>query len=171
MKENIFKPLGLKNTHYENNHTYLNGLNVPDSYWDVLNVGKPANISKFQQATVVSSKGDDGIVCTAADAVKILKGLMEGRLLKAESIREMLDFVKDEKGNKRYGLGLTYFDLAGIPAYGHGGGGIGAGCGLLYVPSHKIYVFFATNLGVLVEGDLVKKSDDMKNEILATLLQ
>ena len=98
--------------------------------------------------TVVCSKGDDGIVCTTTDAIKFLKGLMEGKLLKPESMQEMLDFVKDEKCNKRYGMGMIYFDLGGITAYGHGGGGIGAGCGLMYIPSHKLYVYFATNIRV-----------------------
>lgn len=96
---------------------------------------------------------------------------MEGYLLSPASMKEMMNFVKDEKGNNRYGMGMIYFDLGGLPAYGHGGGGMGAGCGLLYVPSHKLYVFFSTNLGVFVEGSLVKKADEMKNAILATLLQ
>jgi len=41
---------------------------------------------------------------------------------------------------------MIYFDLGGLPACGHGGGGLGAGCGLLY------------NLGVFVESELVKKN-------------
>jgi D-alanyl-D-alanine carboxypeptidase len=171
IKQNIFKPLGLNNTYYENNHTYLTGLNLPQSYWDVFNNGVPVNITNFQQMTVVCSKGDDGIVSTATDAIKFLKGLMEGKLLKPESMTEMLDFVKDEKGNNRYGMGLTYFDLEGIAAYGHGGGGLGAGCGLIYVPSHKLYVFFSTNLGVFVEGELVKKTGHFRDAILMTILQ
>lgn len=77
IQKNIFKPLGLKNTYYGKGYDYLKGLNVPDSYWDMLNVGRPANITQFQQATVVSSKGDDGIVCTPVDAVLFLKGLMK----------------------------------------------------------------------------------------------
>jgi len=92
-------------------------------------------------------------------------------LLKPESMKEMLDFVKDQKGHNRYGLGVIYFDLGGIPAYGHGGGGIGAGCGLLYIPSHKVYIFIATNLGVVIDCDLSKKADDMKTEVLMALLQ
>jgi len=86
-------------------------------------------------------------------------------------MNEMLDFVKDEKGNKRYGMGMIYFDLEGIPAYGHGGGGIGAGCGLLYIASDQVYDFLSTNLGVLIESDLVIKADALKNAILLTLLQ
>ena len=171
IKKNIFKPLGLTNSYYGNGHDYLKNLNLPESYWDVFNNGIPVNISRFQQSTVVSSKGDDGIVCTTIDAIKFLKGLMEGKLLKPESMKEMFDFVKDEKGNKRYGMGMIYFDLSGITAYGHGGGGVGAGCGLLYIPSHKVYVFFSTNLGVLVDGKLPNKAGEMRDAILATLLK
>ncbi|HRH60264.1 MAG TPA: serine hydrolase domain-containing protein [Chitinophagaceae bacterium] len=171
IKKHIFEPLGLANTYYGLGHDYLNGLHLPESYWDVFNNGKPVNITPFQAETVASSKGDDGIVCTPADAVKFFKGLMEGKLLKPESMKEMFDFVKDEKGHNRYGMGMIYFDLGGLTAYGHGGGGIGAGCVLAYIPSHKIYLFMATNLGVLVESDLAKKADEMKNEILKTLLQ
>ena len=171
IKNNIFKPLGLTNTYYGLGHDYLNGLNLPDSYWDALSVGRPANFTRLQQISVASSKGDDGIVCTPADAVKFLKGLMEGKLLKPESLKEMLDFVKDEKGRNRYGMGMIYFDLGGIPAYGHGGGGIGAGCGLLYIPSHKLYMFIATNLGVLVDCDLSRKADELKTKVLTVLLQ
>jgi D-alanyl-D-alanine carboxypeptidase len=167
----IFKPLALNNTYYGNGHHYLKGLDLPQSYWDIANVERPANFTVLQRASVASSKGDDGIVCTPVDAVKFLKGLMEGRLLKPETLREMMTFVKDEKNNNRYGLGITYFDLGGLPAYGHGGGGIGAGCGLIYIPSHKTYLFISTNLGVMIDGKLPAKADAMKTEILMTLLQ
>jgi D-alanyl-D-alanine carboxypeptidase len=78
----------------------------------------------------------------------------------------------DENGNKRYGMGVIHFDLGGgLFAYGHGGGGVGAGCGLMYIPSHKLYVFFATNLGVLVESELVKKAGAFRDAVLGTVLQ
>lgn len=170
IKKNIFGRLDLKNSYYGKDHGYLNGLNLPQSYWDVFNAGIPVNITPFQKMTVVCSKGDDGIVCTTIDAVRFFKGLMEGKLLKPESLKEMLDFVKDEKGGNRYGMGVAYFDLGGLPAYGHGGGGIGAGCGLVYVPSHKIYVFLSTNLGVFVEGNLAKKAEEFRDAVLMALL-
>jgi D-alanyl-D-alanine carboxypeptidase len=170
IKKNIFNRLDLNNSYYEKDHNYLVGLNLPQSYWDVFNAGIPVNITPFQKMTVACSKGDDGVVCTTADAVKFLKGLMEGKLLRPESLKEMLDFVKDEKGHSRYGMGITYFDLGGLPAYGHGGGGIGAGCGLLYVPSHKVYLFLSTNLGVFVEGNLSKKAEEFRDAVLMALL-
>lgn len=171
IKAHIFKPLNLNNSYYGKDFNYLKGLNLPQSYWDVFNNGVPVNVTNFQQMTVVSSKGDDGIVCTTTDAIKFLKGLMEGKLLNPESMKEMFAFVKDEKGNNRYGMGMIYFNMEGIIAYGHGGGGIGAGCGLMYIPSHKMYVYFATNLGVLVESELVKKAGEFRDAIIGTLLK
>ena len=172
IKKNIFKPLGLDNTYYGNDYGYLKGLNLPESYWDVFNNGVAVNITAFQQMTVVSSKGDDGIVCTTTDAIKYLKGLMEGKLLSAESMKLVLEFVKDEKGNKRYGMGMIYFHLGGLEAYGHGGGGVGAGCSLVYIPSRKTYIFFSTNLGVLIESELVKqKAGGLRDAVMATILQ
>ena len=171
IREHIFAPLHLVNSFYKKDQNYLNHLYLPDSYWDVFNAGVPVNITPFQKMTVACSKGDDGVVSTTVDAVKYLKGLMEGKLLRPESLQQMLDFVKDEKGNKRYGMGMAYFDLGGLPGYGHGGGGIGAGCGLVYIPSHKLYVFVATNLGVFVEGNLAKKAEEFRDAVLLTLLQ
>jgi D-alanyl-D-alanine carboxypeptidase len=169
--ENILKPLGLKNTYYRNDPGYLDYENLVDSYWDVLNTGVPANVTLMQRANVASLKGDDGIVCTPTDAVLFLKGLMEGRLLKESSMEHMKTWVKNESGNPVYGMGLSYFAQGGIIGYGHGGGGIGAGCLLLYVPSKKTYVFIATNVGVLIAGKLPYKADAMKNKILAVVLE
>jgi D-alanyl-D-alanine carboxypeptidase len=171
IKKNIFLPLGLRNTHYGKAPNYLKGLNLPESYWDVFNSGIPVNITPFQKMTVECSKGDDGIVCTTVDAVLFLKGLMEGKLLKPGSMNQVMNFVKDEKGNNRYGMGMIYFDLEGLQAYGHGGGGVGAGCGLLYIPKFKTYVFFSTNLGVFAQGTLPDKAGEMRNEILKALIQ
>jgi len=171
IKKNIFKPLELNNSYYGKDLNYLKGLLLPQSYWDVFNNGIAVNATPFQQMTVACSKGDDGIVCTTTDAVKYLKGLMEGKLLNEGSMKDLMEFVKDEKGNKRYSMGMIYFDLGGLPAYGHGGGGIGAGCGLLYIPSHKVYVFMATNVGCFIDSKLSAKAAEMRDAILMALLQ
>lgn len=171
IKKNIFKRLELKNSYYGKDVNYLKGLYLPQSYWDVFNNGIAVNATPFQQMTVACSKGDDGIVSTTTDAIKYLKGLMEGKLLNEASMKELMDFVKDEQGHKRYSMGMTYFDLGGLPAYGHGGGGIGAGCGLIYVPSHKIYVFMSTNIGCFIDSKLSAKAGEMRDAILMALLQ
>jgi D-alanyl-D-alanine carboxypeptidase len=170
MEEKIFKPLQLNHTYYRGSKDYLHYAELPDSYWDALNVGRPANITAFQQANVATLKGDDGIVCTTTDAIKFLKGLMEGRLLRDSTLRLMQQWVNDDKGNPIYGLGLVHYAAGGLVGFGHSGAGVGAGCILIYVPAKKTYVFLATNLGILVEGELAKKADGMKDEVLAALL-
>lgn len=44
-------------------------------------------------------------------------------------------------------------------------------CGLLYIPSHKIYVFMATNIGCFIDNKLSAKAREMRDAILMALLQ
>lgn len=171
MNDHIFKPLGMTQTRYLRSPADLSGLAVVDSYWDVVGTGEPANITAMQKANVASMKGDDGIVCAPVDAVRFIVGLMEGKLLTVRSLEMMMTTVKNDKGEPVYGLGLSYLQAGGIEAWGHGGGGIGAGCVLLYIPAAKTGLFLATNLGVLLETPLTRKADPMKLEILAAILQ
>jgi D-alanyl-D-alanine carboxypeptidase len=166
----IFKKLGLKNTFYRSSPGYLNYKNLVHSYWDVLNTGRPADITPLQIANVATLKGDDGIVCTPGDAVRFLQGLQEGKLLKPATLAEMKTWVNGDDGKPVYGLGLVYYEAGALNGFGHSGGGIGAGCMLIYVPEKKIYIFMATNAGTLFGGPLAEKADAMKNEILAALL-
>ena len=167
----IFKPLGIKNTFYKNGHDYLDGKYTTDSYWDIIGEGHPTNVSQMQKVNVASLKGDDGMAAAPTDVVKYLKGLMEGKLLSPESMKELTNWVHDKSGKPRYGMGLIHFQLGETVAYGHGGGGIGSSCMMLYIPSKNTYAFFSTNVGVLTENDLVRKIDALKNELLATILR
>ena len=170
IEKNIFRRLGLKNTFYRSSYNYLHYSNLVDSYWDVLNTGHPANISPLQRANVATLKGDDGIVCTTTDAIQFLKGLVEGKLLNDSSLSMMKQWVNDSEGHPIYGLGLVFYAEGGLTGFGHSGGGIGAGCVLIYVPEKKTYVFLAANIATLFGGELAKKADDLKNEALATIL-
>ncbi|RYZ20021.1 MAG: class A beta-lactamase-related serine hydrolase [Sphingobacteriales bacterium] len=165
MDDTVFKPLGLKNTFYRNHKNYLDNPRLVDSYWDLLNAGRPANVTPMQKANVRALVGDDGIISTPADAVKFLVGLMEGKLLKDTTLAMMMKWVRNQEGREVYGLGLIRFELNGQVGYGHGGGGIGAGCALIYVPSKKTYLFLATNIGVVWDGVPAIKANEMKDEI------
>ena len=169
--QHIFQPLQMKHSYYHPEKMHMNHPELPDSYWDILSTGRPANITPMQRANVAPLKGDDGVVSTTTDAVKFLKGLVEGKLLKDSSMKLMQQWVKNDEGKPVYGLGLIHFDLEGIIGYGHGGGGLGAGCVLVYVPSKKVYLFLATNTGVVVDGRGGIKANDAKNEVLAILLK
>jgi D-alanyl-D-alanine carboxypeptidase len=169
--QTVFKPLGLQHTFYRNDPNYINYPSLVNSYLDRYSNGIIENVSQMQQANMLSSKGDDGIVATPLDAVKFLKGLMEGKLLSPATMKEMMTWVNDDKNNPVYGLGLYNVRYSGQTGYGHGGAGIGAGCGLYYFPESNIYVFLGTNIGTLIDGPIVEKIGDMKNELIDVLLK
>ncbi|MFZ6011813.1 MAG: serine hydrolase domain-containing protein [Bacteroidota bacterium] len=169
LSETIFEPLELRQTFYRNDSNYLKYPNLVNSYWDRHSDGIVENTSQLQRNNVMALVGDDGIVATPQDAVKFLKGLMEGKLLSDSSLQIMRSWVKDRQGNFTYGLGLDYASFHGQTAYGHSGGGIGAGCQLYYFPEKNIYVFVGINLGTVTDSplhDAVSKTVDKIYEVL-----
>ena len=169
MEKHIFKKIGLKSTHYLSNKNINQTLNITDAYWDVLLEGIPVNISKLQRANVSSMKGDDGLVASTKDAVLFMKGLVSGKLLKPKTLDMVQEFVLNEEGEKRYGLGIQYYDLDVTYALGHSGGGVGAGCVLLYLPELDSIVFIATNFNTMMESPIRKKAENLQMDILKAL--
>ena len=154
INEHVFKPLKLEHTFYRQDPDYLKYPELPDSYWDRHSDGMIENVTTLQRDNVAALIGDDGIVATPSDAVQFLQGLLEGRLLSPEMLSEMKVWAKDTKGNPRYGLGLAYRTIAGQEAWGHSGGGIGAGCELYYLPGKQVYYFVAINLGTVTDSPI-----------------
>ncbi len=161
MREKIFEPLGLKQTYYriEQANTYYGTL--VNSYWDRHSNGTLENVSVLQNSNVVSMAGDDGIITTPGEAILFLKALMEGKLVKPETLALMQDWAKDSKGKPRYGFGLTYAAYAGEKAIGHSGGGLGAGAELYYFPEKKVYMFLAINLGTVTSSPIHTKAEGL----------
>ena len=169
INKEILGRLGLKATYYLTRQNYQQPMNLVDSYWDVLLEGLPANVSKLQRANVASMKGDDGLVASTTDAVLFMKGLVGGELLKPSSLELMQQWVKNEAGEPRYGMGLTYYNLDVTYGIGHSGGGVGAGCVLMYLPELDSIVFMATNFNTMMESPLRKKAENIQMDILASL--
>jgi len=167
----IFKPLGLTHTYYGSEPGYLNYPNLTNSYWDRYSNGILENASQLQRNNVAALIGDDGIVATPLEAVKFLKGLMEAELLAATTLEMMKSWVKDRKGNVTYGLGLDHATFRGQPAYGHSGGGIGAGCQLYYFPEKNLYLFIGINLGTVTESPLHEAAAKTLDKVHAILLE
>jgi D-alanyl-D-alanine carboxypeptidase len=159
MRENIFKPLGLQHTFYGISQGNTYGGTLVNSYWDRHSTGSIENISVLQNSNVVSMAGDDGLITTPEEAIQFLKGLLECKLVKPETLAMMQDWVKDSKGNPRYGMGLTYATIAGEKAIGHSGGGLGAGCELYYFPEKKVYMFLSINLGTVTSSPIHDKAE------------
>jgi D-alanyl-D-alanine carboxypeptidase len=171
LSEAIFKPLGLSNTFYRHEPNYLNYPQLVNSYWDRYSNSIAENVSQMQRNNVASLIGDDGIVATPVDAVKFLRGLMEGQLLLPATLDLMKTWVNDSRGNPAYGLGLDYTLFQGEVAYGHSGGGIGAGCNLYYFPKQNVYVFIAINLGTVTDSPIHKVAEKSINRFYEVLLK
>lgn len=171
LSEIIFKPLGLTNTFYRNDKNYLNYPQLVNTYWDRYSNSVVENVSQMQRNNVASLIGDDGIVATPIDAVKFLQGLMNGQLLQPATLELMKIWVNDSKGNPAYGLGLDYTLFQGEVAYGHSGGGIGAGCNLYYFPKQNAYVFIAINLGTVTDSPIHKEAEKSINKFYEVLLK
>lgn len=154
IQETIFKPLGLTHTYYRNMEGYLNYPKLVNGYWDRYSDGIIENASVLERDNVLTLVGDDGIVTTPVDAVKFLRGVIEGQLLNTTTLAMMESWVNDKNGNPTYGLGLDYTLFNGHKAHGHSGGGIGAGCQLYYFPEEKVYFFAGINLGTVTDSPI-----------------
>lgn len=171
IQQSILEPLGLQQTFYHTNATYLNQPHLVDSYFDRFGDGKLENITQMQRVNVGSMNGDDGIIASPTDYVKFLRGLNEGKVVSAQSLTEMTNWINDEDGLPAYGMGLEYAKYSGQVGYGHGGAGIGAGCGLYYFPARQLYVFIGINLGILTGGPYVEKAGNLSDELIELLLK
>lgn len=171
LSETILKPLGLSNTFYRHESGYLNYPQLVNSYWDRYSNSIVENVSQMQRNNVASLIGDDGIVATPVDAVKFLRGLMEGQLLEAATLELMKTWVNDSQGKPTYGLGLDYALFNEEVAYGHSGGGLGAGCNLYYFPEQQVYVFIAINLGTVTESPIHKVAEKTIDKLYEVLLK
>ncbi len=166
--KNIMKPLGLRDTYYLTKKNYDKIPNITNSYWDVLNIEKPVNVTSIQKVNVSNLRGDDGLICTTKDAVKFMKGLVEGKLLKESSLKLMQEWIIKD-GKRKYGLGIFFFDLGVTYAIGHSGGGLGAGCVLMYLPELDSHVFITTNFNTLIESKIGEKAAGIRQQILEAL--
>ena len=170
ISQNIFQPLGLQSSYYQSESGYLQYPELYNAYWDRHADGYIENISQLQRKNVSEMVGDDGIVATPRDAVLFLKGIFENQLLQAETLQLMQEWATYADGGIAYGLGLDYAKFVDQLAYGHSGGGIGAGCQLYYFPKQEVYCFIGINLGTVTESPIHQKIEPKLNELYQALL-
>ena len=169
IREQIFEKLGLEHTYILDRDNYLTIPGIVEAYWDLLLESKPVNVTGMQRANVASMKGDDGMVASTRDAADFLIGLASGKLLTSKTLEEMQQWVTNDAGQPVYGLGVIRYDLDVTYGIGHSGGGIGAGCVLMYLPELDAVVFLATNFNTMMESPIRKRNEDLQANLLQAL--
>lgn len=166
-QEHIFNRLALKQTYYKHSPSYPFYRNLPESYWPRLQDGKLENITAAQKAWMQSEEyGANGLIASAGDFIKLLEGLVEGKLVSAASLGDMKQWVQGSGSQEPdYGLGLCYWGFKGKQQWGHDGDGVGATIELIYFPASRTYVVAAANASTEFGGETAQQLLDFRNEV------
>lgn len=140
MRERIFRPLGLTNTTFEARPQTAKGI-----------VQGHATLG-LDELEAVDGEGKNwcgaagAIVTTASDLALWDVALMEGRVLRPESMAQMTAPAKlTSGGTSGYGFGLVVGKAGGAPFWEHGGGTNGFLSENLMLPDRKAAVVILTN--------------------------
>ena len=162
VQENIFTPLGMRDSGYDSNSAviahraagYSRGANGPE------NAG-------YVNMTVPFSAG--GLYSTTGDLLRWEQGLFGGRLLSPASLEKMTTPFKED-----YACGLMVHMVNGRKVIEHGGGIEGFNTMLAYYPQDKLTVVvlgningtapedIATKLGAIAHGEKVVLQSERK---------
>jgi CubicO group peptidase (beta-lactamase class C family) len=145
VQENIFKPLGMKDSGYDSNSAiiphraagYSPGPNGPE------NAG-------YINMTVPLSAG--GLYSTTDDLLRWEQGLFGGKLLSPASLQKMTTPFKND-----YACGLMVHTANGHKVIEHGGGIEGFTTALAYYPEDKLTVVVLSNINGPSTPDIASK--------------
>jgi CubicO group peptidase (beta-lactamase class C family) len=170
LQENIFRPLGMKDSGVDSNSAII--LRRASGYTP----GKdgPQNAG-FINMTVPFSAG--ALYSTTGDLLRWEQGLFGGKLLSAASLTKMTTPFKND-----YACGLLVRTVNGHKVIDHGGGIEGFNTSLAYYPDDKVTVVvlanlngdapaaIGTRLGAIMHGEKVELPSERKEITLAPKL-
>lgn len=144
-KKHFWQPLNINSARLSmeeeipDNQAHIYGA---DPYWDMTYEPREAHES--------ITYGSSGLFMTAEDLALWCNTLFEGKILKPQSLDEMLEFLsfKPSGNMSGYGLGVQLFRKKysnGKKVYGHSGANIGTGVYMVYLPKHKLSVVVMKN--------------------------
>jgi CubicO group peptidase (beta-lactamase class C family) len=145
VQENIFTPLGMKDSGYDSNSAIISRRAMgyspgPDG---------PVNTG-YINMTIPFSAG--GLYSTAEDLLRWEQGLFGGKLLLPASLQKMTTPFKNE-----YALGLSVHTVSGHKVIDHGGGIEGFNTHLAYYPDDKLTVVVLGNVNGVAPEDIAAK--------------
>jgi len=156
-KENIFKPLGMKNTHFHNNHTKIVKLRA-SGY-------SPRDDNSFRiDMTTLPMIGDGGIFTSVDDLLLWDQNFYHNKLGKGgqELIEKILTPGVLNSGEKLiYAFGLDIDKYGGLKMISHGGSFVGFRADMIRFPQQNFSVICLANLGSFDPSRLARKVADI----------
>ena len=152
-QEHIFKPLGMKNTHYHDDHTLV-VKNRADGY-------SPTKGGFRINMTTLDHVGDGGVFTTVEDMFLWDQAFYTNKLGK-----QLMDLIQTpgalnngEKLNYAFGLGID--EYKGLNRVSHGGGFVGFRAQMVRFPDQKFTVVCLANLGTINPSRLCTQIADI----------
>jgi len=151
-RKRFWEPLGLRNTYLSMEE------NIPKDrlahVWgdNFEKGGTIRDLTFLPRASHESiTYGSAGVFTTAEDLALWCKSLFDGKILKSNSLKQMLDFTPPSATSwcEGYGLGVQLFKRSmtnGERAYGHGGGNIGTSAYMAYLPDYDVSIVVMINV-------------------------
>jgi D-alanyl-D-alanine carboxypeptidase len=150
----LLEPLGLTHTVLEAEETVPGP--IAHAWFDLNGDGSYDDISVLDRTSQVSAAwAAGGMVATAADVARWSCALFEGKVLSADSLRQMLDFrdvSMPPTPINGYGLGVLRAVVSNREYWGHGGDMIGYTAMMFYAPKERI------SIALLINQDFVDYS-------------
>ncbi len=134
LRERIFDPLGMKDTGLDADELIL-----PKRAEGYMPGPKGPVVARSESMTVPWAAGS--LYSTTGDLLKWEQGLFGGKVLSADSLKQMTT-----PGKGDYGLGVFITKKNGVTVVDHGGGIEGFNTHLAYVPDKKIAIVVLSNV-------------------------
>lgn len=142
LRERIFGPLGMKDSGLDGDDLLL-----PKRAEGYMPGPKGIVVARSESMSVPWAAGS--IYSTTGDLLKWEQGLFGGKLLSADSLKQMTTAGKGD-----YGMGLMIASVEGLKVIEHGGGIEGFNTNLLYVPDRRIAVVILSNVNGMAPGQM-----------------
>ena len=166
-QQHIFDKLGLTETYYKQSPGYPFYNRLPNTYYPRFDNGILENNSKATLAWEQNEEyGTVGLIATPGNYIRLMEGLVKGKLVNAVSFNEMKTWVTGKHSSEPdYGLGLSYWGYKNKANFGHDGDGVGTHSLLLFFPTSNTYVFLAVNATPEFGGQIQQTISNFQNEV------
>jgi CubicO group peptidase (beta-lactamase class C family) len=147
LKKSFFDPLGMKHTGYGDEAVAV----IPGHVMGYTLKGDQWAVAMYLSMTQPHAAG--ALVSTVDDLLRWNRALHEGKVLKADSYRQMITPV-GKAIDQKYGFGINHASFRGQEVLQHGGGIFGFNTQLMYLPAQDLTVAVLENTDDVAPGGL-----------------